>query len=193
METLPAGDEGPGRLIELENIVDYVNSLNTPKLLARKKVLISSGPTWEPIDPVRGITNRSSGKMGAALARGAWLAGAQVTVVSGPAAAMLPGAVKVIRVYDRPGNASRHGTGIRKRRTLHHGRRGGRISGPGNTCPKKKHRDQNAPWNIELISNPDIAEHLAGIKTAGFWLVFPWKLTTAMRGIGKNEKEKTAI
>ena len=168
---LACGDEGPGRLIELETIVDYVNSLNTPKLLARKKVLISSGPTWEPIDPVRGITNRSSGKMGAALARGAWLAGAQVTVVSGPAAAMLPEAVKVIRVT----------TALEMLHVMEQEFANADICimaaavadfRPGEYLSEKKHRDQNAPWNIELVSNPDIAEHLGRNKNGRFLVGF---------------------
>jgi len=91
---LACGDEGPGRLIELETIVDYVNSHQHPETTGAQKSAHFFGPTWEPIDPVRGITNRSSGKMGAALAAGPGLAGAQVTVVSGPGGAMLPGAVR---------------------------------------------------------------------------------------------------
>ena len=58
--------------------------------MAGRKLLITAGPTFEPIDPVRGITNRSSGKMGYAIARAAWLAGAEVTLVSGPTALPTP-------------------------------------------------------------------------------------------------------
>ncbi len=168
---LACGNEGPGRLIELETIVDYVLSLNTPKLLAHKKVLISSGPTFEPIDPVRAITNRSSGKMGAALAQAAWLAGAQVTVVSGPASAPLPPAVKVIRVT----------TALEMLRFMEQEYADTDICimaaavadyRPQECLADKKHRDQDVSWNIELVPNPDIAEHLGKKKKEQFLVGF---------------------
>jgi phosphopantothenoylcysteine decarboxylase/phosphopantothenate--cysteine ligase len=80
---LACGDSGPGRLIDLETIVQCVVSEASPRRLAGKKILISSGPTCEPIDTVRVISNRSSGKMGAALARAAQAAGADL-VTFGP-------------------------------------------------------------------------------------------------------------
>ncbi|NLP01739.1 MAG: bifunctional phosphopantothenoylcysteine decarboxylase/phosphopantothenate--cysteine ligase CoaBC [Fibrobacter sp.] len=96
---LACGDSGEGRMIEPEEIAEYAFSfLSGTALLKGKKVLISSGPTEEPIDPVRVITNRSSGKMGAALARQALLMGAEVTVVSGPACHSLPSGARVINV-----------------------------------------------------------------------------------------------
>ena len=70
----------------------------SPKPLAGRRVLITAGPTYEALDPVRGITNRSSGKMGYALARAAFEAGAEVTLVSGPVALKAPRGVSVRRV-----------------------------------------------------------------------------------------------
>ncbi len=87
---LACGDAGPGRMISIEAIVEYVLGAYLPKPLEGKRVLISSGPTAEPIDPVRVLTNRSSGKMGAALARAAILLGAEVSVVSGHSQTTLP-------------------------------------------------------------------------------------------------------
>jgi phosphopantothenoylcysteine decarboxylase/phosphopantothenate--cysteine ligase len=78
------GETGDGRMLEPQEILDDLITLFQPKLLAGRRVLITAGPTFEAIDPVRGITNRSSGKMGFALARAAREAGAQVTVVAGP-------------------------------------------------------------------------------------------------------------
>jgi phosphopantothenoylcysteine decarboxylase/phosphopantothenate--cysteine ligase len=96
---LACGTSGPGRMLEAEAIVDFVMSrFPASGALSGKRVLISSGPTEEPLDPVRMITNRSSGKMGAALARAALREGAKVTVVSGPARAALPAGVRVVRV-----------------------------------------------------------------------------------------------
>jgi phosphopantothenoylcysteine decarboxylase/phosphopantothenate--cysteine ligase len=96
---LACGTEGPGRMQEIEDIAEAALAITEPeKLLAGKKVLISSGPTEEPLDPVRIITNRSSGKMGAALARAALAQGAEVVVVSGPTMVTLPSAARVIKV-----------------------------------------------------------------------------------------------
>ncbi len=78
------GEVGLGRMLEPAEIVAEIESQLAPKLLAGKKVLITAGPTFEALDPVRGITNRSSGKMGYAIARAALNAGATVTLVSGP-------------------------------------------------------------------------------------------------------------
>lgn len=90
---------GAGRMLEPEEIVSYViSSSKSNGLLNGKRVLISSGPTEEPIDPVRVITNRSSGKMGVALAREALIMGADVTVVSGPSNETFPSSVHVKKV-----------------------------------------------------------------------------------------------
>ncbi len=78
------GEVGDGRMLEAAELLEEVIAHFQPKLLAGKRVLITAGPTFEPIDPVRGITNLSSGKMGFALARAAAEAGAQVTLVAGP-------------------------------------------------------------------------------------------------------------
>jgi phosphopantothenoylcysteine decarboxylase / phosphopantothenate---cysteine ligase len=94
---LAHGDEGIGRLAEPEDIVAAVRGALTTRDLAGRKVLITSGPTHEPIDPVRFLGNRSTGKMGAALAAEAFDRGAAVTVVLGPGASVPPG-VEVVPV-----------------------------------------------------------------------------------------------
>jgi phosphopantothenoylcysteine decarboxylase/phosphopantothenate--cysteine ligase len=78
------GETGDGRMLEPEEIVQDLIAAFQPKLLAGRKVLVTAGPTYEAIDPVRGITNLSSGKMGFAIARAAHEAGADVTVIAGP-------------------------------------------------------------------------------------------------------------
>lgn len=78
------GEVGDGRMLEPAELLDEVVAFFQPKALLGKRVLITAGPTFEPIDPVRGITNLSSGKMGFAIARAAAEAGAQVTLVAGP-------------------------------------------------------------------------------------------------------------
>jgi phosphopantothenoylcysteine decarboxylase/phosphopantothenate--cysteine ligase len=88
------GETGDGRMLEPEELLQEVVALFQPKVLQGKQVLISAGPTFEAIDPVRGITNLSSGKMGFALARAAHEAGAQVTLVAGPVALPTPHGVQ---------------------------------------------------------------------------------------------------
>ena len=78
------GEVGDGRMLEPDEIVADVVAFFQPKLMQGQRITITAGPTYEAIDPVRGITNRSSGKMGFALARAAQEAGAQVTLVTGP-------------------------------------------------------------------------------------------------------------
>ncbi len=81
---LACGDVGPGKLPEPETILQYIlREIALPHDLAGKKLLVTAGPTREPLDPVRYLTNRSSGKMGYAVARMAMLRGAEVTLVSG--------------------------------------------------------------------------------------------------------------
>jgi phosphopantothenoylcysteine decarboxylase/phosphopantothenate--cysteine ligase len=78
------GEVGDGRMLEAQELFDELVASFQPKLMAGRKLLITAGPTFEPIDPVRGITNHSSGKMGFALARAAADAGAEVTLIAGP-------------------------------------------------------------------------------------------------------------
>ena len=89
---------GSGRLPEVSEIVEEIESLLAVKDLAGVRILITAGPTQEPLDPVRYITNPSSGKMGYALAAAARRRGAEVTLVSGPVSLPAPAAAKVIQV-----------------------------------------------------------------------------------------------
>jgi len=95
---LACGTVGPGRLPEPHEILDAVTAGLTPKDMAGQKVLVSAGPTHEPIDPVRYIANPSSGKMGFAIARAAAARGAAVTLVTGPTPLDDPPGVTVIRI-----------------------------------------------------------------------------------------------
>ncbi|PRC94866.1 bifunctional phosphopantothenoylcysteine decarboxylase/phosphopantothenate--cysteine ligase CoaBC [Solimicrobium silvestre] len=84
------GEVGMGRMLEPDQLIAELLAAFTPKSLAGKRVLITAGPTFEPIDPVRGITNLSSGKMGYAIAQAAFEAGATVSLISGPTALEMP-------------------------------------------------------------------------------------------------------
>ena len=92
------GETGDGRMQEPEQLLQEMVAFFTPKVLAGQRLLITAGPTYEAIDPVRGITNLSSGKMGFALARAAQEAGAEVTLVAGPVSLPTPYGVTRIDV-----------------------------------------------------------------------------------------------
>jgi len=92
------GETGMGRMLEADQLLAEITAAFQAKTLAGKHVLITAGPTFEPIDPVRGITNLSSGKMGYAIAHAAWEAGAIVTLFSGPTALDTPYGVRRINV-----------------------------------------------------------------------------------------------
>ena len=92
------GETGDGRMLEPDELLDDVIAFFQPKRFAGKRVLVTAGPTFEAIDPVRGITNLSSGKMGFAIARAAREAGVQVTLVAGPVSLPTPRGVTRIDV-----------------------------------------------------------------------------------------------
>ena len=92
------GETGDGRMLEAEEIVDELLSFWTPKVLQGQHVLITAGPTYEAIDPVRGITNLSSGKMGFAIAKAAHHAGAKVSLIAGPVSLSTPSGIQRVDV-----------------------------------------------------------------------------------------------
>ncbi len=92
------GEVGDGRMLEAEELLEEVIAFFQPKALKGQRVLVTAGPTYEAIDPVRGITNLSSGKMGFAIARAAREAGAEVTLVAGPVHLATPRGVRRIDV-----------------------------------------------------------------------------------------------
>src|SRR5205823_4494224 len=107
-EMAERGESGPGRLAEVPELLDAIQGLlrvaesggedAKAAPLAGRRVLVTAGPTHEPIDPVRYIANRSSGKQGAAIAAEARALGAEVTLVCGPSGIADPPGVKVVHV-----------------------------------------------------------------------------------------------
>lgn len=95
---LACGTVGPGRLADVEKILEMARILLSEKPMAGRRVVVSAGPTAEPLDPVRFLSNRASGKMGFAMARAARRLGAEVTLVSGPTALPDPLFIKTVRV-----------------------------------------------------------------------------------------------
>ena len=92
------GEYGPGRLLELEELINQLKITYTKKVLLGKRILITAGPTQEAIDPVRYLTNHSSGKMGYALAEAAVAMGAEITLISGPTQLMASPKINCVNV-----------------------------------------------------------------------------------------------
>lgn len=92
------GEQGMGRMLEAKQIAEHMQQLTQNELLAGKNIIVTAGPTWEALDPVRGLTNHSSGRMGYALASALQDAGAAITLISGPAALHPPYGVNCIRI-----------------------------------------------------------------------------------------------
>ena len=138
----PHGDEGIGRLAEPEDIVETVRAAarGAPRAstgpLAGRRVLVTAGPTHEPIDPVRFVGNRSSGKMGVAIAGEALARGATVTLVLGPGTVAPPAGVDVDPRRDRRGDARGRARARRRRRRDRDGRRRRRLPSEGRRRPQ---------------------------------------------------------
>jgi phosphopantothenoylcysteine decarboxylase/phosphopantothenate--cysteine ligase len=168
---LACGATGAGRMLAVEAVADALLAPRAPQALAGKRVLIASGPTEEPLDPVRVITNRSSGRMGAALAAAARDMGAEVTVVSGPAAVPTPPGVRSVSVR----------TALEMQQALEAEFGGCHICimaaavsdyRPEQVAAGKIHRDDKAALTLKLVSNPDIAAGLGARKKGQFLVGF---------------------
>jgi phosphopantothenoylcysteine decarboxylase/phosphopantothenate--cysteine ligase len=164
------GEHGQGKLASIQRIVEEANALLARSgVLKGKHVLITSGPTQEPLDDVRYLTNRSSGKMGAALARAALLMGARVSVVTGPTSVPLPLDAAVIRVTTaeemlgaaRPLASS--ADVIIGAAAVADYRPRSRITG--------KIRRDAEETAIELVRNPDVLAELTRVAKAGALVV----------------------
>lgn len=164
------GEVGPGRMIEAEEIAEAVAAFLAPKLLTGARVVITAGPTFEPIDPVRGITNRSSGKMGYAVARAALEAGAEVTLISGPTGLAAPARAKridVVSARDMFAAVKKHAANAEIFVSVaaiadYH------VVNPGKQKIKKSERN----LTLELAPNPDILAWVAGLPKPPFCVGF---------------------
>ncbi len=156
------GEIGDGRMIEPEEILEELIAHFQPKLLKDKKVLITAGPTFEAIDPVRGVTNLSSGKMGFAIARAAHEAGAQVTLVCGPVSQPTPRGVKRIDVTSA---LEMHAEVMQRAATqdVFIGVAAVADYRPRIVSGQKTKKDGSPPPVVELVQNPDILAEVAAL------------------------------
>lgn len=164
------GELGMGRMLEPETLLIELEALFQPKLIAGKHVMITAGPTYEPIDPVRGITNLSSGKMGYALARAAWEAGATVTLVSGPTALTTPPNVRMISVTTAQEMHDEVMRGIKKM-DIFIGVAAVADYRVAHIAQQKLKKTKTAP-TLTLESNPDILAKVAALPKAPFCVGF---------------------
>jgi phosphopantothenoylcysteine decarboxylase/phosphopantothenate--cysteine ligase len=168
---LASGLSGVGRFPEVGDIVETAAALVWPtRDLLGDYVLITAGPTREPVDPVRYLSNRSSGRMGFALARQAWRRGAQVTLIAGPTSLTPPPGVRVIPVQtaEEMQEAVRHALGpatvvIKAAAVADY-----RVATPGD----RKIRSKQERLSLELVPTPDILHELGQSKGSRFLVGF---------------------
>lgn len=164
------GDVGPGRMLEPAEIVALTSELFATGELDGLTVVITAGPTWEAIDPVRGLTNRSSGKMGYAVAEAAAEAGARVVLVSGPTTLVNPERVLTLRVTSAQ---EMYNTVLAHVSTaeIFIGVAAVADYRPLQTASEKIKKEQER-ITLELVRNPDILASVAALKpplyTVGF-------------------------
>lgn len=167
---MACGETGAGRMLEATELADEIVAHFQPKLLSGVKLLMTAGPTYEAIDAVRGITNRSSGKMGYAIAQAAREMGAQVTLISGPVALAAPTGVERISVD----TALEMADAVNRRAAQANIFIG--VAAVADYRPaapsEQKIKKSNAPLTVELVPNPDILASIASLPNAPFCVGF---------------------
>jgi phosphopantothenoylcysteine decarboxylase / phosphopantothenate---cysteine ligase len=165
------GEVGMGRLLEPDELLAEIEAFFQPKLLAGNKFLITAGPTFEPIDAVRGITNLSSGKMGHAIARAALEAGAEVTLISGPTSLVPPTGARIVSVVSaaemlQAVNARVAGCDVFVSVAAVADYR------VANPSTKKIKKETTKNLTLELVQNPDILAEVASRGNPPFCVGF---------------------
>jgi len=164
------GEIGPGRMLEPAELVTMSSELFAIGALDGLTVVVTAGPTWEAIDPVRGLSNRSSGKMGYAVAEAAAEAGASVILVSGPTALPDPERVRIVRVTSAQEMYDAVHAHIASA-NIFIGVAAVADYRPVTTSGEKIKR-KKATLTIELVRNPDILASVAALKPAPFTVGF---------------------
>ena len=185
---LACGTTGPGRLPDPEDIVDRLLKMLTLRDMEDKKVLVTAGPTWESIDPVRFITNPSSGKMGYALARAAEHRGGDVTLISGPVNIPDPLHVNVVRIKTAQEMAQ---AVFEYSKNCHIIIKAAAVSDyRPKENEKHKIKKDNDEMTIGLIKNQDILKELGKGKKDQFLVGFAAETRDLEKNSGKKLKEK---
>ena len=181
------GEEGMGRMLEAQRLAQDIAAFFQPKLFSGKKILITAGPTYEAIDAVRGITNRSSGKMGYAIAQAALEQGAEVVLVSGPTALAKPQGAQGVDVVSaaqmfeavkqRAGNCDIF-IGVAAVADY-------RVAQPS----EQKIKKSATPLTLELVPNPDILAYVAGLPDPPFCVGF----AAESENLAKHAEQKRCV
>ena len=183
------GEQGFGRMSEVDNIITALRLYDVNQLLRGPRVLITAGPTHEPIDPVRYIGNRSSGKMGYALAQAAQMAGAHVTLISGPSELTPPPSVDFYRVntaQEMFDSVMQHlqsdmiFIGAAAVSDYH-------VQAP---AKQKLKKEDNAALTLNLNMNPDVLATVAADGKAKFVVGFAAETTYVLENATKKLKSK---
>ncbi len=153
------GDTGPGRMLEPEHLVTLSADIFATGALAGVNMVVTAGPTYEALDPVRGITNRSSGKMGYAVAIAAAAAGARVTLISGPTALSPPDGVPFISVR----SADEMARAVTEHLPCDIFVAAAAVADyrPAETAPRKIKKGNSERLQLDLVKNPDIVATVA--------------------------------
>jgi phosphopantothenoylcysteine decarboxylase / phosphopantothenate---cysteine ligase len=181
------GEVGLGRMLEPRDIAAEIEALLAPKALSGKRVLVTAGPTEEPVDPVRMLTNASSGKMGYAMARAAQEAGAQVTLISGPVTLPTPAGVSRIDVrtaeemFTAVKNAAQASDVFISVAAV----ADYKVKNPS---ARKIKKANGRALTLELVENPDILAYVARMKDAPFCVGF----AAESEDLERNAAEKRA-
>lgn len=178
------GEVGMGRMLEAQEMAEKVLAFFQPKLLKNTGVLITAGPTYEAIDPVRGITNSSSGKMGYSIARAALDAGAEVTLISGRVCLQPPAGAKFVSVVSAEDMLAAvkdeipcADVFVSVAAVADY-----RIKNPSRQKNKKTDRDVV----LEFTPNPDILQYVSGLPNPPFCVGF----AAETENLDQNAEEK---
>lgn len=188
--TQACGEVGPGRMVEPADIADAVDGLFAPKILAGLSVLITAGPTREAIDPVRYISNHSSGKMGYAVAEAARALGGAVTLVSGPTSIAAPTGVELVPVV----TAAEMYEAVIARASLSDvfvSAAAVADYAPADAAPQKL-KKSSAEMAVELVRTQDILAAVAKLSRAPFTVGFAAE-TNDMRANAEKKLSSKAL
>jgi phosphopantothenoylcysteine decarboxylase/phosphopantothenate--cysteine ligase len=184
------GEVGDGRMIEPEQILAALIAWAQPKLLAGKRVLLTAGPTFESIDPVRGLTNLSSGKMGYALAQACVEAGAKVTLVSGPTSLPTPTGARRIDTKSAADMAAAVDGEVARADIFI------AVAAVADYAPAKQHssklKKRAAPMTLELKPTVDILARVAARPKPPFCVGFAAE-TDHVRGNAEAKRSRKRV
>lgn len=183
------GEVGMGRMLEPEVLVELVLATLAPKALAGKHVLVTAGPTFEAIDPVRGITNRSSGRMGYAIAQAAVDAGAIVTLVTGPTDLAPPSRCKTIHITTASQMLDAVLSQIDDNELFFS------VAAVADYTPKTQHNQKlkksGAVLTLELVPTVDILAYVAALPNPPFCIGFASETQNVIEYAAKKREKKS--